>query len=449
MTSTSFGAACLRVFAPAILFALSSLTPSAHASNTLVGGGATAPTLGLVGNNNGLMQTTPPTSSFFGLYSAQPGNPQTSYCMDGSGMGKEIFTVALSSFSPEDVQSDCVSRNTERTIGFGARSVGRGDLLWPDFAVSDAPLTSTDYSNYITFHPASKPVQFPILAESIAITFTKGNVQSLALTDTLICKLFSGQITDWSDPQLALAGVPAGMAGPIQIVYDSDGSGTTFGLGNHLAAVCPGTPLKHFIADQSFARVVSLYFLDPAGLVSLPSTWIAQSGNQNVVNTVLNTDGTLAYAGAADVANDFGNFATVNGLDPIVDMAGGNYPGLYTVGATDLVYNQVVNGWDITTGRPTVTPILSAPTTSCIALMKPQAYANPQNNQYPIVSIAYFLANSNGNGTDAASLRNLLWAPYNTSITRNVGLTSIGPGTGLAFLATTFTPWQIASCIVN
>jgi phosphate transport system substrate-binding protein len=449
MTSRFIGLACLKALAPITFIGINAVFSIASATNTLVGGGATAPTLGLVGDVAHRLQSPGPTS-LFGVYSAQTGSPQISYCMTGSGMGKSIFTGSAPGTGPVNVQLPCPDGNTDPR-GFGAATVGRTDLMWPSFVESDVPLTSTDYGNYLANHASSRPVQFPMLAASIAITFNKANVTSLALTDAQVCKLFSGQITDWSDPQLAAAGVPAGVSGPISIVYDSDGSGTTFGLSNHLAAVCAGTPSQHFIADPYFPRAVQLYFPGTSPQTSIPTRWIAQSGDPSVANTVLNTDGTIGYAGAADVINILGMWATINGLDPIADF-GDASGGTFTLNPTDWFFNQALNGADPVTGQPVIAPISPAPSTQCIALVKPQAYANPpssSSSRYPIVSISYFLANSGSNAADASNIRNLLWAPYNTSIANSPNLANIGPGTGLAFLKTSFTQWQISGCIAN
>jgi phosphate transport system substrate-binding protein len=85
-----------------------------------------------------------------------------------------------------------------------------------------------------------------------------------------------------------------------------------------------------------------------------------------------------------------------------------------------------------------------APATQCIALVSPDAYANPPSS-YPIVAISYLLANSANNGTDLNAMRNLMWAPFNTTIISRVG--SIGPGTGASFVNAGFTQSQLSGCI--
>jgi phosphate transport system substrate-binding protein len=427
----------MKALAGAMFIGLVTLASAANAGTTLVGGGATLPALGYGGDVTH-RQITPTASSFLGVFSAQTGNPQTSYCQTGSGAGKNI----LAGVSGTSVQNACPDGSATPT-GFGAAAVSRTDLTQPNFAGADSPLSSGDYTNYTTNRTTSKPIQFPAVAGAVAIQFNKANVSSLALTDALVCKIFSGQISDWSDSQLAAAGVPAGVSGAINVVYRSDGSGTTFAFSNHLAAVCGGTTGVHFITDQAFTKVVSLY------KSTVPANWIGQSGNANVSSTIGSTDGTIGYAEAANVNNVTNAlFATVNGRDPFADFADPN-TGKVTINSTDVVYNQVINGADAGTGQAIVSPISPAPSTQCIALVKPSAYATQPSTSYPIVAVSYLLGNSNGNGTDAANVRKLLGAPYNAAITGNVNLTTIGAGTGLAFLNTSFTQTQINGCVVN
>jgi phosphate transport system substrate-binding protein len=418
------GNARMKTLAGALVFGLASAS-AAHAGTTLVGGGATLPALGYGGDVTHRL-IAPTSNSLLGVYSAQSGNPQTSYCQTGSGAGKNI----LGGVSGTSVQNGCPDGSTTPT-GFGAATVGRTDLTQPNFAGADSPLTVTDYNNYVTNRSSSFPVQFPAVAGAIAIAFNKAGVSSLSLTDSQVCQIFSGQITDWS--QISSA------SGPINVVYRADGSGTTFGFSNHLSAACSGTASQHFVTDQAFTNVVSKYF------TTLPTGWIGQSGNANVVNTVLATDGTIGYAEAANLASS-SNYATVNGYDPLFDFGASNV----IIPTSSVVYNQAISGADATTGRPNVVAISGAPSTQCIALVKPSAYATGGfAGNYPIIAVSYLLGNSNNNGADAANVRSLLGAPYNSAIVSNANLTTIGFGTGLAFLSTSFTQSKINGCIIN
>jgi phosphate transport system substrate-binding protein len=432
----------MKALAGAIFLGMSTFTSIAYAGTTLVGGGATLPMLGYVGDVTHRQQMVATPNSFFGVFSAQADSPLVSYCQNGSGMGKNVLTGYSPGPGVVSVQSSCPDGNITPT-GFGAALVGRADLIQPNFVASESPLSNFDYINYIANRPRSQPVQFPAVAGSIAITFNKASVNSLALTDALVCKIFSRKITDWSDTQLAAAGVPAGVSGPINVVYSSDGSGTTFGFSNHLTAVCGGTPSQHFVTDQTFTKVVAQY------LPTLPNTWIGQSGDENVVNAVLNTDGAIGYAGSADVVNALGLFATINGTDPIVDF-GDPSSGRFTINSADLIYNELIAGTDSNSGQAVFVAVSPPLGTNCIALVKPAAYAVPSaSSSYPIVAISYLLGNSNGNGSDTTNVRNLFGAPYNGVLTGSTNLTTIGAGTGIGFLNTSIVQQQISNCIVN
>jgi phosphate transport system substrate-binding protein len=419
----------MKTLAGALVLGFTAIASAAHAGTTLVGGGATLPALGYGGDVTH-RQITPVAGSFLYVYSAQTGNPQTSYCQTGSGAGKNI----LAGVSGTSVQNACPDGSATPT-GFGAAAVGRSDLTQPNFAGADSPLSATDYSNYRTNRTTSYPVQFPAVAGAVAIAFNKANVNSLSLTDVQVCQVFSGQITDWSDSRLWTSGsAPAGVSGPINVVYRSDGSGTTFGFSNHLSAVCSGTASQHFVTDQAFTNVVAKY--EP----TLPSNWVGQSGNPNVANYVGNNDGTIAYVEAANAANDGLLYATVNNLDPINDFGNAALP----ISSSSVNYNYVISGANATTGRPTMAAISGAPATQCIALVDPSAYANPSSG-YPIVAVSYLLANSANNGSDKTAVQNLLWAPYNSTITGSVK--TIGAATGLSFLSTSFTQSAVQGCV--
>jgi len=414
----------MKTLAGALVVGFAAIASSAHAGTTLVGGGATLPALGYGGDVTH-RQITPVAGSLLYVYSAQAGNPQTSYCQTGSGAGKNILAGGTIGGVSYNVQNACPDGSATPT-GFGAATAGRSDLTQPNFAGADSPLSATDYSNYRANRSSSYPVEFPAVAGAIAIAFDKAGVDTLNLTDAQVCQIFSGQITNWNQI--------SSVTGPINVVYRSDGSGTTFGFSNHLSAVCAGTAASHFVTDQAFTNVVAKY------QSTLPSNWVGQSGNANVANYVANNDGTIAYVEAANALGDGLPYATVNNLDPVNNF--GNSP--LPISNSSINYNYVISGADATTGRPTMAAISGAPSTQCIALVDPSAYANPSSG-YPIVAVSYLLANSANNGSDKGAVQNLIWAPYNSTITGSVK--TIGAATGLSFLSTGFTQSAVQGCV--
>jgi phosphate transport system substrate-binding protein len=409
---------------------------SAHAA-IQVGGGATLPALGYVGNVTHRLNSAPTSTSLFGAYKSVFANSGASYCQTGSGAGKNI----LAGVSGTSVQNGCPDGSATPT-GFGATTVGRTTLTQPDFAASDSPLSTGDYNNYVANRGTSRPLQFPAVAGGIAVVYRNDkSTTKLNLSTAQVCGIFNGSITTWSALGQPL---PASGVDALQVVYRSDGSGTSFGLSNFLSANCPvavGAP--HFITDQSFSTAVSQFSLPGA-------TWSGQSGNANVVNAIVNgtTDGFIGYAEAANALAVAGNMATVNSKSPTADLGDATNHQL-AISSADVVYNNAISGVD-SNGRPIVSPISGAPSTSCIALVKPDSYATLSStvSGYPIVAVSYLLGNSQGNGTDAADVRNLLGAPYNASVI--AATKTIGVNKGLVFLSgSPISQTQINGCVIN
>lgn len=439
------------------------LAGASHAA-TQVGGGATLPSIGYVGNNAATMlQVTGSninSGSLLGVWSSQSGNG-ASYCLTGSGAGKNILAGATGF----NVQNDCVKDSNGTVHGFGAANVGRTDLTRPNFAGSDSPLTTSDFTNYVNNHPSGYyPTQFPAIAGAIALSFhltdSQGNKvtsSEVNFSDTQVCQIFSGTITNWSDTRLASAfSLPAGdsiVSAPINVQYRSDGSGTSFGFSNHLANVCGAINGTVFETNQAFTSVVANFF--PSGLPNGDGTttpkWTGSSGNPGVANAIGNTANSIGYVETANalVTNPGLQFADVNGLSPQT-----NFGGNLTINAADLVFNNAITGTD-SNGVATYGAISGAPSTQCIALVKPANYAKSgtsivSSSTYGIVAISYLLGNASGNGTDLSVTRSLLTAPYTSAITSNV--TTVGSGKGLAFLTLgrgSFTSAQVSNCLAN
>lgn len=450
----SIGDTRMKLLAGALLFGFASL---ASAQNSIVvGGGATLPAAGYGGDTSTRLQgplraDTTGDGTLLGEYAktqSSPSNLRVSYCQTGSGGGKNILAGnQLTAFA---VNAACVA--SPNPIGFGATSLGE-TLAQPHFVGSDSPLSSTDLSNYAAGHTGitgAQPVQIPAVSGAIAIAFNKldtsGNpVDSLALNETQVCKIFSGAIKTWQDPALASA-LPSGVSvtGPITIVYRSDGSGTTFNFSNHLSKACGATAAPptgtggngvatKFKTDQLFTAATGA--LPAPTYFNTYSATLAESGNPAVVNGISITDGSIGYAEAANVASGFLTFATVNGFDP------SNY------GATTLPvsvnFDQIITGVDAN-GRPTLAA--SGLTTQCIGLVDPEVYAT-STTKYPIVAVSYLLGNAKSNGLDVGQVRGVLFSPYNATVKAQVNTIGVA-GAGLSWLSITgATPAQIQTKI--
>lgn len=432
-----------------------------HAQTTQIGGGATLPSVAYVGSNAATTTnlqyfgtatgTGIASGSLFGVYEAQTNYPPVSYCLTGSGAGKDVLAGGTISGNTYNVQNACAKNTNGVVTGFGADSAGlvaldeqRTDLTQPTFAAADSPLAASDLTNYQTNHGSTSwPTQFPVIAGAIAIAFnltdnTGAQVTSSEanFTDSQICQIFSRQVTTWDQVSSAFT-LPAGRsipANPINVQFRSDGSGTSFSFSNHLATVCGTIGGTVFETSQNFVgaspAVTSNFF------TSAPSGWTGASGNAAVAANIKATANSVGYVETANaIASGVGlQFADVNGTSPVT-----NFGTALSLVPADYVINNVINSTNASNGQAQLQAITSPPSTSCIVLVKPSVYAQPTRGgfvptgSYPIVAVSYFLGNAQGNESkDLTNTQNLVNAPYNSTITGSV--TTVGSGKGLAFL---------------
>ena len=402
-----------RVLAQAVMLAMGVVGVAANTASaqTLYGGGATLPAVGYVGPTAALGGSTDTrltnpvteTTSLFGAY-ASAHSESVSYCQTGSGTGKKV----LGQWTSFAANNTC-GLFSGTPFGFS------GAAALPNFAASDAPLAQSEYSSVIT-NVGVAPAQFPSVAGAIGIIYNNTSVSSLNLTDSQVCEIFSGVITNWS--QISSA------SGAITVAYRTDGSGTSFSLSNHLSHVCTSAAEfkssgEFFTTDQTFTNVV-------AHSGGLPSGAVGASGNPGVVNEVSATTNSIGYGEIADALNHDPvlQYATVNSEDPVA-----NFGATFTITTTT---GQVIAGVN-TIGQATLGAITGGSNTSCVVVAIPSSYAVPSSG-YPIVAVSNLLGYYSGNGaTNAPLIQDLLSAPYTTSIKR--AATDIGSGKGLAWVS--------------
>jgi phosphate transport system substrate-binding protein len=443
----SIGNTRMKLLAGALLFGLASVATVASAqSATLVGGGATLPAVGYVGDTSTRL-VTPTSDSLFGAYAALAGTPAVSYCQTGSGGGKTVLAGNNPALNVNGTCTDPAATDPlpPPVTGFGAASLGL-NLAQPHFAASDAPMSQAEYTNYSSGHSAGQPVQLPAISGAIAIVYQKGDLATqLKLTDAQVCGIFSGQITDWSD-------LDASVSGPIKVVFRSDGSGTSFAFSNHLSKVCgssnPTTGTggndvaTGFKTDQAYSVAAATYIPDYAASQGA-------SGNPGVIAAIQDehNDGAIGYAETANATGGLVSFAAIaRDSAPTVFVDPSTYGG--TVLPVAVQYNQVITGVD-GNGRPTldaVTPALPA-TSKCLSIVNPEDYATTVSG-YPIVAVSYLLANSAGNGSDLANVRGFMATPYDTTLRSSVD--TIGSDTGLSYVSgTDLGASKVNACVAN
>ncbi len=119
------------------------------------------------------------------------------------------------------------------------------------FAGSDDVITASDMATYNANNGPSKwgkLIQFPTFVTPVNIAYNPAGLNlppgGLNLTRKQVCGIFSGHVTDWSDPIFATSGDGGGPLSssslPITVVHRQDGSGTSFLTTNALKAQCAG-----------------------------------------------------------------------------------------------------------------------------------------------------------------------------------------------------------------
>jgi phosphate transport system substrate-binding protein len=417
---------------------------NATARATLVGGGATLPALAYMGSFTGsnakFLSAPTDAKSVFGYFDTAD-KLTVQYCQTGSGYGKEVLDGAANVANPptalsqEAVNLTCATGTAVAgTNGFQGPQTGTGfPLSDPDFAGSDAPLTSTEYSTFVTDkhtnHNATQPdrgepVQAPFVVGAVALLYNNpdlANKAQINLSAAQICEIYNGTITNWS--QLGAK------SRPLTFVYRSDGSGTTFSFANYLVKQ---TACKD---PKSVAFSVSQYFPASTGNVNvednIPTNSASASGNGSVTSCIVsNTScasgtggaGSIGYVeaanakGALNVASGIDYATVTNGTakaDPIK-----NLPEAANAIATTIDVDKTVVF--VQGGLASPTPISPAPATAgCVTFADPGAYNNLSKG-YPIVAVSNLAFGQKANGTtNASNLQKLAKVQFTSGIVFN------------------------------
>lgn len=142
--------------------------------------------------------------------------------------------------------------------GAGVRQFVAGTV---DFAASDEPIKASEAAKV-----KRGVVQFPAVGGTIAVAYNKPGC-TLKLTQKQLVDVFQGEIVDWKQVGCA--------AGPMRVVYRSDGSGTTFAFTNSLNAF------------GGWTAGVGKSIKWPVG--------VGGKGNEGVAGTIRNTPGSIGY----------------------------------------------------------------------------------------------------------------------------------------------------------
>jgi ABC-type phosphate transport system substrate-binding protein len=397
---------------------------------TFVAGGATLPALAYEGKN-ALTEdpSVPSAGSIFGEFAALTG-VTVQYCQTGSGYGRKVFD---GNSAAGNVNGACAPLGVKSVPpdGFGAPAALA--LTNPDITGSDVPLAQSEYSLYLTDFPTrGEPVSIPSVIGSVALLFNyPKSTLKLNLTDSQICEIVEGKITNWSQ-------LVGGASEALTFVDRSDGSGTTFSFSNHLSKVCGSSSGLNTSQQFSAQTGTTPPYVQP----NPPSNFVSASGNSGVTSAIVSTPYSIGYVEAANALSAETatiRYATVNGKDPVKDLP-------QTAAALTYAGTIVKDEAVVTTGGPaTVTPLTGVAKAGCVQIAVPSSYADVTKG-YPIVAITNLLFASTGNGTtNATNLRELITelntpSLFGTKITTvNAPTTASGTGTtGYAALGSSF-----------
>ncbi|NJO42399.1 MAG: phosphate ABC transporter substrate-binding protein PstS [Cyanobacteria bacterium CRU_2_1] len=235
LTAASLGLAVSC--APTSTDVSTSPTSGAPTSPQAGGGGSTVTLSGA-----GASFPAPLYQRWFADYNKENSNVQISYQSVGSGAGVEQFLAG--------------------TVDFGA---------------SDAPLKDEEREKFKAANNGADPIQVPMTSGSIVFAYNLDGVDELKLSRNAYCGIVTGEISNWNDPAIASSNQGVTLPDePIQWVYRSDGSGTTFGFTTHLAAACPNWTAG---ADKSVEW----------------ATGTGAKGNEGITAQLQQTPGALGY----------------------------------------------------------------------------------------------------------------------------------------------------------
>ena len=281
--------------ASALVASIALVAPAANASETITGSGSSY--------MNSMQQTC----------SAAYTKNKVTYTSKGSSTGKSEFAS-------------------------GATSFGGSDSLYS----SDAPSNFT----YV-----------PLVGGPIAIVFNVAGVKALNLTPKLLDGIFTGKITKWNDAKITAVNAAVASKLPnktIQVVFRSDGSGTTNNFGAYMKQTVGG---KWKAADA---------WADASG--STKGTGAAK--NSGIVTTVKGLANSISYADLADVTTAKIPFAAIqNGAGQYVKptvSASGRFLAANTVATNgEVVFDykkKVTGGYNLTLVAYGIAPTKSSNT---------------------------------------------------------------------------------------
>lgn len=194
----------------------------------------------------------------------------------------ETITGSGSSYM-NSMQQTCSAAYTTNTVTYTAKGSSTGK--------SEFNSGATSFGGSDSLYSSDSPANFtyvPLIGGPIAIVFNVTGVKTLNLTPKLLSDIFTGKIKKWNNAQIKAVNAAVAAKLPnkvIQVVFRSDGSGTTNNFGNYMKQTVGGA----WKAADAWA--------DASG--STKGTGAAK--NAGIVTTVKGLANSISYADLADV----------------------------------------------------------------------------------------------------------------------------------------------------
>ncbi len=401
--------------------------PPGHATTTpaiINGGGATSPQFDLSGANN---PTTNAPRSEFSLFNSTATAVQFgTYWGSGSGAGQKAFII-------NDLTCD-IDGATGANSGSCVGPAGGANTVY--YGTSDNPLSAAQISTWATSSfgqsASGNLIQLPSVGTGTAITVNNTAITKngqLTLSDSDLCGVFSGLITNWSQITDS-ARTPA--AGVITVVYRTDSAAPSFLLTNHLASVCTSANTEAGVTFTGTTTFATLFKGNNSGGVITGGPLASAVGeklNNGVANYLAGLSNGPITSAIGYLAPDWTSIITTSGetlsngkrSTVLVAALKGSGTTAYTPTVNNIKTGLLNPGAGATNTTPPTTPLAGANPTLWVPVVP------VVTTGYPIVGYGTFdLPQCYANSTIASGVISFLTAHYKTAgyltIQKNNGL---------------------------
>jgi len=189
----------------------------------------------------------------------------------GSTFDQPFFTKAFYVYNQQ---------NSGVTVNYASIGSGGGIQQFQsqtvNFGASDVPMSPVD----ISAATGGQVLQVPVALGGVSISYNlPGVAGGLKLTPKVLADIFLGTVKTWNDPAIKSLNPGVNLpSNPIQTVYRSDGSGTTYIFTNYLGTVSPA-----WASGPGTGKSVSW----PVG--------VGEKGNEGVAGFIHTTPYTIGY----------------------------------------------------------------------------------------------------------------------------------------------------------